>query len=293
MIYQYHIDFLDEPILQTPIEKNSRGIVPVVEDIHLKPSAAFQNVSSWYPVGETEVRYFLDNTSSEGDNDISWGLEVKDVLILFWCKEKEEIHYRKGKNYRPERLQFWVFHTFLPIMFERREIFHILHVGSVEIEGRPVLFSAHSHGGKSTMTDYFIHRGHTMLSDDALGIEKSETGYCAIASYPYHRPYRKAEDLGYLVKHFSMQNKPISALYLLNKSESEKDIKTREITGVEKFKAFHFSSYVMFNFIKERRFRFFANMAEVIPVYEITYPHDINRLPEVYQKIIECQKNIK
>ena len=289
MIYRYHLDFKNEEVLKIPPENNIRGIIPVVEDTKLELSPLLSIVSQWYPIGDTEVRYFSDAAFSKLNNDVEWGLEVKDVLMLFWSKEREEISYSKGKKYRPDRLRFWICHTFLPLSLERRGIYHVLHVGSVEIAGKPVLFSAPSYGGKSTMTDYFIQQGHTMLSDDALGIEKVGDAYHAIASYPFHRPYRKAEDLGYPVENFSTESKPLSAVYMLNKSETEDEITIRKIKGIEKFKAFHFSSFVMFNFIKEERFRFFADMAEKVPVYEITYPHNLERLPEVYEKIIQWQ----
>jgi len=293
MIYQYHLDFKDEEVLQMLLpEKNSRGSIVVREDEDLELSDILPIVSGWYPVGDTEVRYFSAADFSKINNDVEWGLEVKDVLMLFWSKEREEISYCKGEKYRPDRLRFWVYHTFLPLSLERRGIYHVLHVGSVEIAGKPVLFSAPSYGGKSTMTDYFIQQGHTMLSDDALGIEKAGDVYLAIPSYPFHRPYRKPEDLGYPVENFSTKSKALSAVYMLNKSETQSEIVIRQIKGVEKFKAFHFSSFVMFNFIKEERFRFFADMAEKIPVYEITYPHDLERLAEVYEEIVQWQEDV-
>ena len=293
MIYQYHIDFKDEVVLRTILEKNVRGSIVVREDNHLKLSETLPVTSIWHPIGKEKVRYLNTADFPKINTDTDWGLEVKDVLTLFWSKAREEIHYRQGKGYRPDRLRFWVYHTFFPITLERRSIYHILHVGSVEIAGRPVLFSAPSFGGKSTMTDYFIQRGHTVLSDDALGIEKVGDVYHAIASYPFHRPYRKPEDLGYPVEDFATESKPLSAVYMLNRSDPQSEIVIREIKGVEKFKAFHFSSFVRFNFTQKDRFRFFAEMAEKVPVYEIIYPHDMEKMPEVYEKIIAWQECLK
>ena len=290
MIYQYHLDFKDEKVLQTPPPKHNRGIIPVIEDDQMELSGSFPVITEWKLMAGIEARYLSAASFSKESNDVSWGLEVKDVLSLLWSKESGQIFYRKGKEYRPDRLRFWLYHTFFPILLERRGIYHILHVGSVEIAGKAVLFSAPSFGGKSTMTDYFIRRGHTMLSDDAVAIEESGTEYYAIASYPFQRPYRIPEDLGYAVENFSTKTKPLHTVYILNKSDTQSEITLREIKGIEKFKAFHYSSFLMFDFMKAERFRFFTQMAKEIAMYEITYPHDRERLPDVYKKIIQCEE---
>ncbi len=291
MIYHYHIDFKDETTLQTTPQKEIRGIVPIIEDRQMDLARIFPVASDWRPMGGTVARYHSHIPFSQEHSDRSWGLEVKDILSLLYSSEGDTIYYRKDKAYRPDRLRFWVYHTFFPISLERRGIYHILHVGSVEVAGRPILFSAPSFGGKSTMTDYFIRRGHTMLSDDALGIEQRGEEYYAIASYPFHRPYREPEVLGYPVENFATEAKPLHTVYILNKSDETDEIAIREIKGIEKFKAFHFSSFVTFNYMKEERFKFFTQMATKIPMVEVTYPHDLSRLPEVYEAIIAQEES--
>ena len=292
MIFQYHLDFKDEKELQTPVQRNIRGIIPVIEDDTLELSDIFSLSSPWDLASGIRMRSFGAEPYSKEHCDVSWGMEVDGVLMLLWSKEKETIYYRKGKAYRPDRLRFWVYHTFLPISLARRGIYHILHVGSVEIAGRPVLFVAPSYGGKSTMTDYFIRRGHTMLSDDSLGIEHSGDTYTAIPSYPFHRPYRKVEDLGYPAENFSREVKAISAIYVLNKSEEAFEIVIREIKGIEKFKVLNSCVFARFYCIEEGHFSFFTQMAKKIPMYEISYPHDLERLPEVYKEIVHWQGKV-
>lgn len=287
MIYGYHLNFKDEKVLQSIAHENVRSVIPVIENKHLNLSSLFPVSSPWMPASGVDIRYLSPFPFSKENHDFSWGMEIKDVLSLHWSKESNEIIYVKGKAYRPDRLRFWLYHTFFPIVLELQGIYHILHVGAVEIEGKPVLFSAPSFGGKSTMTDYFIQQGHTMLCDDALGIEKVDSTYHTIASYPFHRPYREPEDLGYPVSNFASESKALSAVYILNKSQNIEGISIRELKGIEKFKAFHYSAFVMFNFLKEERFSFFTELSKKIPMYEITYPHDIKRLPEVYDEIIK------
>ncbi len=290
MIYQYHFDFKDEEVLQSNPKKNVRGIIPVIEDTHMILSETFQTVYPWMPASDMEIRYLSSLPFSKENHDISWAMEIRDILTLYWSKKSGEIRYKKGLNYSAKRLQFWLYHTFFPVMLELRGIYHILHVGSVEIVGKPVLFSAHSFGGKSTMTDYFIQRGHTMLSDDALGIEKIGTQYHAIPSYPFHRPYRKPEELGYPVANFATEPKPLHAVYLLEKSDPDATVEIVELKGIEKFKAFHYTTFIDLDFMKRERFEFFMEMAKYVPVYKVMIPWDLDRLPEVYEKIVHWSK---
>lgn len=185
MIYQYHLDFKDEKVLQSTPHKNIRGIISVIENRSIDFLSRFPIVSPWMPASGVEILYLSSFPFSKENYNFSWGMEIKDVLSLYWLKETNEIFYTKGKDYRPDRLRFWLYHTFFPISLELRGLYHILHVSSVEIHGKPILFSAPSFGGKSTMTDYFIQQGHTMLCDDALGIEKIGSEYYAVASYPF------------------------------------------------------------------------------------------------------------
>ncbi len=286
MIYQYHFDFKDEKVLQSDLQKNIRGTIPVIEDAYMVLSETFQLSYPWIPASDREIRYLSNLPFSKENHDISWAMEIRDVLILFWSKESGEIRYKKGIEYSAERLQFWLYHTFFPVMLELRGIYHILHVGSVEIVGKPVLFSAHSFGGKSTMTDYFIQRGHSMLSDDALGIEKIGIQYHAIPSYPFHRPYRKPEELGYPVANFATEPKPLHAVYLLEKSDPDATVEIVELKGIEKFKAFHYSTFIDLDFMKRERFEFFSEMAKSVPVYKVIVPWDLERIEEVYEKIV-------
>ncbi len=287
IIFGHNFLFLDELMFQNTVSENELETIWIVEHLDSRLEQRFKLKTTWFSAGGQEVRYLSHVPFYQADKDFSWSFEIKDVVILIWDAESRKIIYIKGKNYTPERLRFWIFHTFFPIVLELERTYRILHVGSVEIEGRPVLFSAFSFGGKSTLTDYFIQQGHTMLSDDSLGIEKKGEEYYAIASYPFHRPYRELEVLGYPVKNFSTGPKPIHAVYLLEKSEPDAIIEIIEVKGIEKFKAFHFSSFINFDFMKQEWFEFFTEMAKHVPVYKVNVPWNLERLDEVYEAIVK------
>lgn len=293
VIFNHNFVFQDEPEIQeTLVANKSLTTVYVVESDEFSLSDKFPLVSSWVPMSGQEVRYYSADLFKKADSSFSWALEIKDVLTLIWDAAEEKILYIKGKHYTSDRLRFWIFHTFFPLVLELRREYRILHVGSVEIAGKPVLFSAFSFGGKSTLTDHFIQKGHRMLSDDSLAIDKRGDTYYTIASYPFHRPYREPETLGYPVKNFAIEPKPLHAVYLLKKSEPGAAIDIRELKGIEKFKAFHYSAFIDFSFMKEERFDFFTRMAKYVRVYEISVPWDLERLDEVYEKICRHSTSI-
>lgn len=294
MIFGHRFYFQNEPILQQ--EHNSYPLDPsaypnsetiqVIEVPAFAYADTFPLTSEFYPMSGQEARYCSWVPFEEADENFSWALEIKDVLTLIWNTEDRSIIYTKGENYTPQRLRFWVYHTFFPLVLELQRKYHILHVGSVEIEGKPVLFSAFSFGGKSTLTDYFIQKGHTMISDDSMAIDKRGDAYCTIASYPFHRPYREVETLGYPVENFATESKPLHAVYLLEKSEPDAAVGIEELKGIEKFKAFHYSTFINFPFMKQERFAFFTQMAKHVSVYKVNVPWDLQRLEEVYKTIV-------
>jgi len=295
MIYGHRFDFQNEPVLQK--EYNSfpskssnypdNKIIQVVETDKYSSMADFPLRTDWVIMSGQEARYYSIAPFEKRSAHFTWALEIKDVVIIIWDASDKKIMYSKGKDYTPQRLRFWIFHTFFPIVLELEDIYRILHVGSVEIEGKPILFSAFSFGGKSTLTDYFIRKGHTMLSDDTVGIDKRGDIYYTIASYPYHRPYRELETLGYSVENFATEAKPLHAVYLLEKSDPYAKVEIAELKGIEKFKAFHYSSFIDFSFMKKERFDFFTQMAKKVSVYKVKVPWNLERLDEVYKDIVE------
>jgi hypothetical protein len=153
------------------------------------------------------------------------------------------------------------------------------------LHGEAIAFSSLSFGGKSTLTDYFLKQGHALLSDDSLAIEKKGEKYWAVSSYPFHRPYRELGVLGYSTENFITDPTPLHAVYTLEKVAPDADVKIVALKGIEKFKAFHYSSFIDFDFMKKERFAYFTEMAKHVPVYRLSIPWDMKRLPEVYAAV--------
>ena len=285
MVHGHLFNFLDEPQLQEKFVSASENNIDVKELTNTTLLDSHTISLSWVPLSGQQGRYFAQSDFEKADQNFSWGLEIKDQLTLVWEPKTRTILYIKQKNYSPKKLRFWIFHTFFPMVMELNRTYHFLHIGAVKIQKRTFFFSAPSFGGKSTLTDYCIQQGDTLISDDALAIEKKGKKYYAIPAYPFHRPYREPETLGYPVEKFAKEAQSIDAVFLLQKFEPHAKVILKEVKGIEKFKAFHQSIFIEFPFRKKERFAFFGEMAQTVPVYIITIPWDLKRLDEVYQAI--------
>ncbi len=284
--FNFNIHFQDEPSLDDGVRDSSKKDFYIVKSSDLDVCSSPDIKSPYIPMSGREASYCAEKKTMECQKGALWGVDVKNVFFVFWRCGEQTIEYIPQKLFTPKLLQFWILHTILPIVLTLEDRYDILHVGAVEVEGEPILFSAESFGGKSTMTDYFIRQGHTMLSDDSLGVFKENGKYRVVSSYPFHRPFREPESLGYRITNVTKEPKLLKAAYLLERAEPDAEVKIEEVKGIEKFKAFHFSSFVNFDFHKTRRFKLLSDMAKYVPVYRVAVPWDMSRLDEVYREIV-------
>ena len=134
-----------------------------------------------------------------------WCYEVQDVVTFYWVSGERTIYYELNEEGDANLLSFWFIHLLLPLYMTLENMYDFLHAGAVEVDGKPIFFIAPSMGGKSTMTDYFIKQGHTLVSDDKVPTFIQDEKFIAVGSHPYHRPYRKFEELGYRVEKFTTE----------------------------------------------------------------------------------------
>jgi len=222
-----------------------------------------------------------------------WAFEVDGVVTFFWISGEMTIKYVPAQNFTPELLEYWTLHIVLPIFLTIEEHCYFLHAGAVEIDDSPVLFVAESFGGKSTMTDFFIKQGHTMVSDDKVAILEEEGKFLAVPSHPHHRPYRNMEDLGLFVNNMAELPRPISAIYTLHRRAADALISISELQGIEKFKSLRASTQINLSFLKSERFKDLGRLAESVPVYKVTVPWDLERLEEVYAAIVDHCRTLR
>ena len=214
-------------------------------------------------------------------------IHIDNVVTFSWKKKSKTIMVYLYSDTNEYLFKYYVLHTFSLFYFTVEQKYHFLHAGSVAIENDSILFVADSFGGKSTLTDYFMKRGHSLISDDKVVVKKMNGQFYAIPSFPYHRPYRKIEDLGFYVKSFSTEIKHIHAIYELSKARSDAVIEIIELTGIEKFIALRYASELNLPYLKDKRFDYLMRIAKETPVYRIVIPWDLKRLPDVYEAIMK------
>jgi serine kinase of HPr protein (carbohydrate metabolism regulator) len=217
----------------------------------------------------------------------TYTLIIENIIEFSWKQGSKIIQYRYLKDFTNELVHYWLLHTFLPLYYTLGNMYDMLHVGAIEIKGKACLFAAPSFGGKSTLTHYFLQKGHTLLSDDKLALFKRNDMYFAAPSYPYVRNYREVEDLGRYTEKFSTRSLPIGCVYRLVQVDPEKDICICEVKGYEKFSIIEMSSDIKLSMLKQKKFASLYELAQKLPIYEISIPQGLDRLEEVYDKIVE------
>jgi len=290
MIHGHSFYFADQPGLQAEYESfgfESRAEDPeTITVTQMRSHAGFERRNGLRYMSGRFCSYLSDDAFTMEEPRGDWGLEVQGVLSLAWDAVGRNIYYGKDSGFTPELLRFWIWHTFFPLVLDLERSYKMFHVGGVEIGGGAVLFSAASFGGKSTMTDYFIQKGHALYSDDTLPVRWVGDSYLAYPSFPYHRPYRRVESLGIPVKNFARNPAPIRAIFELRPAAPDAAVEITPVKGVEKFNILHQSHFIRFSYLKHRRFAFALEMAKYVPVYTLTVPWDLNRLDEVYERVV-------
>ena len=218
--------------------------------------------------------------------------EVEDIVRFYWLGGEGKIYYEFISQIDNHLLGFWFTHLMLPFYIALEGMYDIFHGGCVEVEGKPIVFVAPSMGGKSTMTDFFIKQHHTLISDDKVCTFIQDDRFMTVGSHPYHRPYRKFEDLGYRVDNYLQSFKPIEAFYILQRSDSDAEIVISEIRGFHKFDSLLPHYLFTFPWNKLQRIKYLSRINNSIRVFSITVPWDMDRLPQVHQAITTHTKSL-
>lgn len=239
----------------------------------------------FYWAHNRNVYLYSDREFDGSEAGQPWYYEVQDVVHFYWMGGERTIYYELGEKGDANLLSFWFVHLLLPLFMTLENMYNFLHAGAVEIEGKPTLFIAPSMGGKSTMTDYFMKQGHPLISDDKVPTFIDGDKFMAVGSHPYHRPYRKFEELGYRVKNFTVGFNPIHAFYVLKSAEFDASITIEEIKGFEKFDIILLNYLYIFPFFKPTRMKYLGKMVSKVKVFQVIVPWDKERLGEVHNAI--------
>jgi len=217
---------------------------------------------------------------------------VSDVLSFECFIQTDEVFYQLHKQGNQKLLKYWFSHTLLPIYFTMTNKYYFLHAGAVRVDEKTILFMADSMGGKSTTTDYFLKKGHTLVSDDKVGTFLQNGKFMLVSSYPYHRPYRKFEDLGIKVDNFEENITHLDVIYALDIDSRHNKVEIMELKGIEKVSLLIRGTDIGLPFFKKERFEHITKLANATPVFRIHIPKELSRLDEVYTQIIKHTKRV-
>lgn len=233
------------------------------------------------------LSFYSDREFAPSVEGQPWCLEASDVVRFYWVGGARNLEYEALEQCTEQLLAFWSIHLILPLYLTLEGLYEFIHACAVDVGGDSILFTAPSHGGKSTLTDFFLKKGHRLISDDKVATYLEEGTYYAVPSHPNHRPYRKFEDLGYRVEDFSPHARPSDAFYALQSVESGAEVTISEIGGHRKFAQLIPSYLFNFSFMKAAQMKYLAEMMGVVPTYRVEVPWDLDRLEEVHDAIIE------
>ena len=291
--YSHYIKFI--PKIDNEKKSDSAFIdtVTIKERSEVAMDSKLTDVLTFFNNQGRDLTLYTDREFSRTQKGQLWAFEVKDVVTFYWYGGTMVLEYTKHERFTAKLLKYWSLHIVLPLFFIIEEYYDFLHAGAVEVDEKPILFIAQSCGGKSTMTDYFMKQGHTMVSDDKVGFFEKNGDYFCVPSHPYHRPYRNMEDLGYVVENMMKSPKPIHAIYLLQKNDPDASIDIAALSGVEKFLALRYNSEINLFFQKPLRFEKLMKLAKRVPVYSVKVPWSLERLDEVYESICQHSKEVQ
>lgn len=290
MVYNFHLLFSHSP-REDFEESKSSGTLLIEEDEGID-CASFPVTLIYQNNQDRNVTLATDREFTLPSEDQRWIFTVENIVSFAWETQGGKISYRLLEQSSEDIFRFWLYHLVLPIYLSIAKIYKFLHAGAVEIDGKPILFMAPSYGGKSTLTDYFIQRGHPLITDDKMATFEKDGVYYAVPSHPYHRPFRVVEVLGHLCANVAKEAKPIRAIYMLEKSEPDALCTIRRLKGIEKFSRLHEGGEMNFSFFTRDYVTYLAGLANHVDVFSVTIPHDLERLEEVYQTITQHTKSL-
>jgi len=240
-----------------------------------------------------KIYLYSDRVMDSSEINQPWCYDVEGVVKFYWFSGEQIIYYEWNEDHDANLLSFWFIHQMLPMYMTLEGMYDFIHAGAVEVDGKPIFFIAPSMGGKSTLTDYFIKKDHRLVSDDKVPTFIQDNKFMAVASHPYHRPFREFEVFGLRVKYASEKFKPIHVFYVLEKSEENANTTIEEIKGFEKFDMLLDSYLYTFSYLKPKRLQYLGKMLNKIRVFRVKRPWDMDRLGEVYDAICEHTRGIE
>ena len=216
-----------------------------------------------------------------------WKLEVGNEFLFDWRNISNKVRAWYFTS-EPDlfKLAFWLLHTIIPVYLILKGTSLFLHAAAIEFDKKAILFLAPSQGGKSTLADIFVQRGHRLLSDDKIRLHLTGSRCLAFPSYPYLRRSRKNENLGDFTESFSNEPLYVSTFYELNFVNPQNKCEIIPLSGLHKFEVFKRSYLYQPVSISIKEGELLMHLAKHYKLYQIKLPKNVKKLSAVYNTIV-------
>jgi len=214
-----------------------------------------------------------------------WIFGSRETVQFSWIGHTREIYYKIGEKGDIKLLTYLFVHSFLPFYFSMENLYHMFHGASVMIGRKPVLFLAPSKGGKSTLNNYFVEKGHSLISDDKVATYMQNGNLYLYGSHPCRRLERVEETLGIETKNYIPGPLRIDTIYVLKKNEENKDIVIKKAKFFEKTQEIFQAYLYKFPHLRKERTAFISKIIDNIKVCRIRRPWGKEYLEDTYRAI--------
>jgi hypothetical protein len=181
MVYNFHLCYPDT--LASLSSEAKEGVLDIVQ-VESIDTATFPISLIYQNNQDRQISLLTDREFKIPQDDQPWIFHVDNVISFEWKTKERVIRYKFLELATDEIFRFWLYHVVLPVYFSISQTYRFLHAGAVEIDECSVLFMAPSHGGKSTLTDYFLSKAHPLITDDKMATFESDGLYYAVPSHP-------------------------------------------------------------------------------------------------------------
>ena len=160
-----------------------------------------------------------------------------------------------------------------------------LHASAAVFTGLSIAFLGESGQGKSTLAAYLGSQNWLRLTDDILPVRETENGMDALPHFPQLKLPADAQP----VFNFPEQL-PLDKLVLLREADVDDTPAISLLPPTQAIQVLlgHTAGTRLFTpELLEKHLHFSAHVAERVPVYQLTYPHDKKKLPFVKELLEE------
>ncbi|MBD2112405.1 MULTISPECIES: hypothetical protein [Cyanophyceae] len=181
-----------------------------------------------------------------------------------------------------------------------------IHANAVALNGRAIAFVGPSGAGKSTLSMYCVQQGMELLTDDVLVVDECDrvllgnpriklfphTGTALNLEVPddyFYKIFYSSETLGSPIP---TEPAPLHAIYLLDAAEVD-TITASSVPPTQAIFNLLKNSYAVQEFpeVYGKLLDRYQQLIRQVPVKRLIYPHNFDRLPNVYRFLTEDLKS--